>query len=87
MIIANNQLGWLLHWNEEIYESFNLEGSEVITHTGSGHCTRLSNHRIIKLIIVTIILNQIPLVLLDVIKENIHRLFKHATKIINSDIW
>ena len=36
---------------------------------------------------VTIILNQIPLVLLDVIKENIHPLFKHATKIINSDIW
>ena len=51
------------------------------------HCTRLSNHRIIKLIIVTIILNQIPLVLVDVIKENIHPLFKHATKIINSNIW
>ena len=42
---------------------------------------------IIKLIIVTIILDQIPLVLVDVIKENIHPLFKHTIKISNSYVW
>ena len=39
---------------------------------------------IIKFIIYNIKLNQIPLVLVDVIKENFHPLFKHATKLI---IW
>ena len=34
--------------------------------------------------IIVIILNQIPLVLVDIIKENIHPLFKHTTKISNS---
>ena len=58
-----------------------------MTHTGCGGLKRLSNHRIIKLIIVIIILNQIPLVLVDVIKEDIHPLFKLTTRISNSDIW
>ena len=44
-----------------------------MTHTGYwGPETRLSNPEIIKLIIVIIILNQIPLVLVNVIKENIY---------------
>ena len=36
MIIANNQLGWLLHWNEEIQDIFNLVEREFMTHTGYG---------------------------------------------------
>ena len=61
---------------------------EFITHTGYvGPEYVLSNHGIIKLLIVSIILNQIPLPLVDVIKKNIHPLFKRTTRISNSDIW
>ena len=57
-----------------------------MNHAGYKSLTRVSNHGIIKLIIVIIILNQIPLVLVDAVKENIHPLFKHTTKISNSYI-
>ena len=36
MIVAINQLGWLLTWNYEIQESLNLLGREFMTHAGYG---------------------------------------------------
>ena len=87
LIIAINHLGWLLLWQQEIQESFNLEGWVFTTQTEFAAWTRLSNPGIIKWIIVIIILNQIPLVLVDVLKDNIHPLFKRTTRISNSDIW
>ena len=43
-----------------------------MTHAGYGGLNTFEQPWIIKLIIVIIILNRIPLVLVDVIKENIH---------------
>ena len=58
-----------------------------MTHTGYGGLNTFEQLWDNQLIIVIIILNQIPLVLVDVIKENIHPLFKHKIRTSNWYIW
>ena len=58
-----------------------------MTHVGYGGLNTFDQPWV-KLIIVIIILNQIPLVLVDVLKEYMSQLmFKHTTKISISYIW